>query len=57
MSSEIILIYLSVYVESAYHIAKEFAGRKKKRVVGKKFVVMSNADFLVVIEACFPLPV
>lgn len=56
MSSEIILIYLSVYVESAYHIAKEFAGRKKK-VVEKKSFVLSIADFLVVIEACFPLPV
>lgn len=55
MSSEIILIYLSVYVESAYHIAKESAGRKK--VVEKKSFVQSNADFLVVIEACFPLPV
>lgn len=56
MSGEIILIYLSVYVESVYHIAKEFAGRKKE-VMEKKSFMLSNADFLVVIEACFPRPV
>lgn len=56
MSREIILMYLSVYVGSAYHIAEEFTERKKK-VVEKKSFLLSTADFLVVIEACFPLPV
>lgn len=54
---EIILIYLCVCVESAYHIAKEFARRKKKSGGKEVLSAVEHRFYLVVIEACFPLPV